>query len=250
MVNNPYFDVAGQAVSKHACEVLKLEMTANAALAAGCFWQVHDFTAKNGATTAPAEGSVPIKSWPASAGAADYKEFKRGELRLRNGLYICISTTEATKTLGTGNNKFSSLFVERIEPDRFSGASATVSSAGAFTMQVWSEATGLANAQKLIRVHVVNKCAAARWLMLFAYDAPADGDKPLAIWPMAANGDAAGGDILDLRFGEGRVINDNSGASASLGRRQGCTFKLSTTNYVLTLDATLGMDGYAERLSS
>ena len=245
MVNNSYFDVFGQLVTAHPCEVIKLEMRANDALAAGCFWQVHDFSPVNGALVAPANTAVPIKSWPASAGAPDYKEFKRGELRLANGLYICMSTTEATKTLGTGSNKFASLAVERIEPDRFSGVTGVVGAAGAFTVQCWSEATGLATPQLLKRFHAVNKCAAARYLMLFSKDAPANGDKPLAIWPMAANGSS--GDTLDLRFGEGLRVKDNTGLTANLGRRQGCTFKLSTTNYTLTLDATLGMDADAER---
>lgn len=231
-----YFDVAGQLVAKHPVVVLKLEMTTHASAANG-YWQVHDFAPEYN-KTAPANGAVPLKTWPAAgAGGQDYKEFKGAELMLTNGLYICFSTTEATLTLGTGNNKFATLAVEVERPDPLAAVTAVEDSGAGVQLEVWSEADG---PKRLVRVKVTNLAAAERWLMLFAEDSPADGSRPLRQWYVAGSGS------LDLRFGDGLRFQDNDGSAG--GTRRGCTLALSTTENTLTDDATDGMSIYAESL--
>lgn len=230
-----YFDVAGVLAAKHPVQVVKLEMKTNAALAAGAFWQVHDF-APSYNKTAPANGAVPLKSWPAAADAPDYKEFKHGELSLANGLYVCISTTEATLTLGTGSNKFSSLSVELTEADLLAAAVAVEDS----NTKIKPWATGAR--KKLVRVWARNSEAVTLYLMLFAHDA-ADGDRPLETWRLAANGSS--GDEIDLGFGEGRQV----GSIAADGTEQSaCWLKLSTTPDVLTETVGAGAQLYTEKI--
>ena len=237
MQNLIYYDTAAQLVSKHPVQVLKLEMRSNDSATAG-FWQVHDF-APSANVAVPAEGAIPVKSWPTNAGAPDYKEFKNGELVLKQGLYVCYSTTEATKTLGTGSNKFAMLSVELDAVDEFS---IVLAQGGALKqLQVWAESAG---PKKLLRVKVTNLDAAVRYLMLFANDTVSDGDRPLASWTLAANGDSGGLDSKELNFGNGRDVTDVLAGAV----RKGCTFKLSTTPKTLTLSTDTGMDIYAEKM--
>lgn len=214
-----YFDKIGQQVASHPVQVIKLEMRANAALAAGCFWQVHD------TDVAPSNGDEPLKAWPAYAGAADYKEFKRGELNLTRGLYLVMSTTEATLTAGTGSNKFAMVAAELTEAERPSGTSTAGDlTTPVYELAVWADAAG---PKRLTRVQVEESTLTAdRYIMLFAHDAPADGETPLATWKIEN-----GGDPLDLRFGaDGRDVFSLSGST----RRDGCKLVLSDTPDTLT----------------
>ena len=233
MIPKTYFDVAGQIVAKHPVSVIKLECRAHGSLGAGCFWQVHDFAPET-SLTVPAEASVPIKSWPAYAGVVDYKEFKNGELNVANGLYLCISTTEATKTLGTGNNKFAMLQVELVGRDLLDGTT-SAEAANADSLQVWAESAG---PKKLVRVKTKSKSISNRWLMLFAHDAPADADVPIASWPISKLNATT-----ELRFGAGRPIAD----IVSGVNKIGCTLAISTnaTAYT-TFGLTTDTDIYAE----
>lgn len=235
MIPKTYFDVAGQIVATHPVSVIKLECRAHGSLGAGCFWQVHDFAPETNLAV-PAEASVPIKSWPAYAGVLDYKEFKAGELNLANGLYLCISTTEATKTLGTGNNKFAMLQVELVGRDLWESATAA-EAANATSLQVWAEA---ATPRKLIRFKAKNKDLSARWLMLFAADSPSVGDVPVAVWPIGTLNST-----IEGRFGSGRAVQSNTSGTA----KRGCTFVFSTNARTYqTLGIVTGMDIYAEYL--
>lgn len=226
-----YFDVAGVLAAKHPVQVVKLEMKTNAAIAAGAFWQVHDFAPSYGVSV-PANGAVPLKSWPAAQDAPDYKEFKNGELSLANGLYVCISTTEATLTLGTGSNKFSSLSVELTEADLLALALGVQDSST--NVRIWTSGAR----KKLVRVWASNSEAVTLYLMLFAHDA-ADGDRPLEAWRLAAN------DEIDLRFGEGRQV----GSIAANGTEQSeCWLKLSTTPDVLTETVGAGAQFFTEAI--
>lgn len=58
--------------------------------ASACFMQLHDVA------TTPAEGTVPLMTFPLEAGA--YYESDT-PLDVANGLYVCGSSTAATKTL-------------------------------------------------------------------------------------------------------------------------------------------------------
>lgn len=231
-----YFDIFGQLVSKHPCGVLKLEMRAHASLAAGCFWQVHDFGPSYNLAV-PANGAVPLKVWPAYAGALDYKEFKNGELNLVNGLYVCMSTTEATKTLGTGNNKFAMLAVEQQMPTLL-GLEDAESGTGA-ELSVWVEGDG---PLRLLTVKATNLEAGARYLQLFAHDNPANGAVPLRRWRLAATGDTNGEDSTVLRFGKGLLVEQVVAGVL----KQGCTLVLSSTAATLTKAVGSGMNCYAD----
>lgn len=64
------------------------------------FIQIHD------AVTVPADGAVPLKSWPVPA--ASYFSFVFPvPLTCSSGIVVCNSSTVATKTIGTANVTFS-----------------------------------------------------------------------------------------------------------------------------------------------
>ncbi len=214
MIPKTYFQVAGQTVAKHPVDVLKLEMVAHSSMAAGCFWQVHDFAPKNGAAV-PADNEVPKYCWPAYAGVPDYKEFKNAELHLQNGLYICVSTNQFAKVLGTGNNKFAIMTAELSGRDLLADATGQDLGVELQTpMEVWADAAG---PKRLIRVHAVNQEAVPVYLQLFP-NSPAVTQVPLKSWRLEATGDAGGGDIIDLRFGDGLHVKDIYSGTT----RQGC----------------------------
>lgn len=233
-----YFDTAGTLVSKHEVGVIKVECKGNDSMADNYWWQIHDF-APSYNLAAPANGAVPLKSWPLGPGGQDYKEFKQGELRLQNGLYVCVSTTEATKTLGTSNNKFSMLQAELDADDPLAGVTAVEGSAA--NLEVWAEGDG---PMKLVLIRATNLESDIRYLQLFAHDTPADGSRALAQWELAATGDSDGLDSRELRFGLGRSVDDISGGAV----RQGCTLMLSDTAGTLTVATGSGMECYAEKL--
>lgn len=213
-----YFAVAAQQVATHGVHVMKLECRINDNGAAALFWQVHD------SASVPAEGAVPLKSWPVSGGAADYKEFKNGELDLANGLYVCVSTTEATKTLGTGNNAFAAVLVELYDPEAPTGTTV----AGDLTTGV-SSLVVFSGIHRLITVNATNNSGAAGWLMIFTH-APSEGDAPLAAIPFAS------GQNQVLTFGDdGRESQDQTPGTGVL--RTGCRLRASTTGDVLTTAA-------------
>ena len=215
-----YFDIAGQQVATHAVQILKLECRGDDSMAAGTFWQVHD------SASVPTNGAVPVKSWPAYTGAPDYKDFTGAELNLVNGCYVCISTTEATKTLGTGSNKFADLQVELTEAERPSGTSSAGDlTTGVAARAVWTDASG---PKQLIRVQTVSvSMSGTRYLMLFAEDAPANGDKPIAQFKITS------GAALDLKFGaDGRDVKSIAPNTSTI--RDGCRLELSDTTDTLT----------------
>lgn len=222
MKPNTYFSVAAYQLMTHRVNVLKLEATMNASATPGLFLQLHD------AVQSPSDGAVPIKSWPASE--CGYKEFKNGELQLSAGLYVCLSTTAATKTAaGGGSDLIDILSIELTDPETPSGTSTvgTISGAGVSELEVWADADG---PKKLIRVEVDNTAGAARYLMIFAGDSPTDGDAPIDQFTIAAGAVKTG--VNALFFGEsGRAVfsKDSSGVE-----HDGCTLKLSSTTGTLT----------------
>lgn len=242
MITKTYFDVFAATVAKHPVDVLRLEYRGNAALAAGSFWQVHDSAQAYGALV-PANGAVPVKAWPATVGGEGFKEFSAGELHLLNGLYVAMSTTEATLTLGTGTNKFAMLQIELVEPDAFAGSGGGTATGP--TAQVgWNESGG---PKRLLRVKATNLEAGIRYLQLFAHDTIIAGNVPLRTWTMQATGDSAGRDVLDLRFGDGLWVKDK-GLTAAAAIRQGCSLILSTTPTVYTACVGSGMSAMAESI--
>lgn len=157
MKSVPYFAVTSQQITTHHSAIVKLEGTLKSTATTGLFCQIHD------SATVPANGAVPLKSWPADE--IGYKEFKRGELQLANGLYICLSSTAATKTLATGgNDKYDILEVELYDPEFPTGtAIAGDLTTGVTHLDVWAENAG---PKKLLKLTVISDSDDA-WIMIF-----------------------------------------------------------------------------------
>lgn len=214
-----YFAVAAQQVATHPVALLKLEATLNSSAAAGLFLQIHN------SAVVPAEGAAPFKCWTAAECA--YKEFKRGELNLPLGCYICLSTTSATKTLSA--DLCDVLSVELTDPETPTGTTAAGDLTTSVTgLQVWADAAG---PKRLIALEVNGAgLSTVCYLQLFAKDSPANGDVPVHEIKIAATANLTGAN--GLRFGaNGR---DMFSIDAN-GAHDGCTVKISTTPGVLTL---------------
>lgn len=177
MVPNQFFNVIGKQVTLNGNGVKKVEgyyRTANA-LSPAAWLQYFD------TRVTPVLGTVPIKSDAVYAQAGFFKEFERGELTFTQGIYIALSTTEATFTATTDTMD---LYVELIDADIPFGT--TVTSGSGTNFNPWLEAAG--GTKKLHVVAVANLDAAVRYLQLFATDGPNTGDKPLMQWPLNATG--------------------------------------------------------------
>lgn len=183
------FGVFSQLASKHRNSIMKLEYDINSGAAATVYVQLHDWpTAQDLAAglTVPANGAVPIKSWPTPAGQTNvYKEFKNGELVFNNGVFAAVSTTQTTLTLGTGSNKFDSVATELWSNDVIG---TEVTGQSVFVKRVLSDLVGVAGQYYLIRLSARNLNAGYPvWLQLFAINSPPNGTVPLQSWPLAAN---------------------------------------------------------------
>lgn len=206
-----YFAAAAQQVAKHPVTVLKLEWKGGSAVAAGRYLQVHD------AYATPANGAVPLKSYPIYADGEGFKSFAAGELQLSNGLYVCISSTEATKTLAA--DVFSMLSVELLAAEQPSGTSF----AGDLTtddeiLQVWSEAAGASAPKRLYEIIATNNGGATYYLQIHAADTPSD---------EALIASFAFEDIETKRLSFGKAGRDIR-RIVSEALKQGCTLAWST----------------------
>lgn len=233
-----------------------MEYDINASSAATVYVQIHDWPnpvdlAKN--LIVPANGAVPVKSWPAAQGSVDnYKEFKNGELMCKNGIFVCVSTTQATLTLGTGNNRFASVATETWQRDVTTSTQSSLQ--GVANLQVWSEAVGNVNDIKLIRAVCTNLEAGVRYLQLFTRNTSfvPNGTAAIQQWTLNATGDAGGLDTISLNFGFGVDGNPLGlyvrSQDTGLVNRQGCNLFLSTTVNTLTVVTGAGGNFYAEYL--
>lgn len=198
------FSTISLQVVKHGNELKKLEYDINAGAAATTYVQLHDFPTPAdlaAGNAAPANGAVPLKSWNSAAGAPNnYKDFTRGEMSFKYGVFVCVSTTEATLTIGTGNNKFDMVSAEVIN-EEITGTT-EVQASGVSHLQVWSEANGALNDYRLIRVAIVNLTPGGLvcYFKLFAVDVASG--VPILQRVLKAAGDAGGGDIMQLDFGD------------------------------------------------
>lgn len=245
------FSVISKQFTKHPGELMKLEYDINIGAATTVYVQIHDWPNPidlAAGLTAPANGAVPIKSWPVAQGAQNnYKEFKNGELDCKNGVFVVVSTTQATLTIGTGNNKFDSVAGELWSKD-LSGTT-EVSGQGVVTQSIFSNAVGTAAQHFLLRVSATNLEAGVRYLMLFPV-VPNLGDSPIQQWTLNATADPSGFDTKYLSFGLGD--EDSSYGlyvrqqTATLVNRQGCFFGLSSTTTTYTAVVGAGMNCYGE----
>lgn len=198
-----YFNQTAQQVSTHRCGVVKIEAQANPSATTGLYFQVHD------SVTTPANGVAPLKCWPLEE--MGYKEFELHELRVATGLYVCLSTTYATKTLATGgNDNMLTLQVELQEAAK----PETVETAGDFTtttrasLDVWTDDPTDVHRLHFVRVKFTGY---AGYLHLFAR--PDQLSKPVATFGPAELTDE--GYVLRLHFGEhGRKVFQSGGVTA------------------------------------
>jgi hypothetical protein len=214
----PFFAVAAQQVTTHAVHVLKLEGQFLGATA-DRYLQVHD------SAVVAAEGSVPLKQWVIQQTSPFFQTFSAGELALTKGLYICVSNTDGTKTLSADTMD---LAVELTDPEQPSGTTYVGDLVTAVaSLSVWNDAAGPLHLMSL-EVDGTGLGADA-YIMLFAKDAPANGDKPIDQFKIKAGQVLTG--VNALRFGtNGRAMQsvDNTGV------HDGCQVKISTTTGVLT----------------
>lgn len=211
----PYYNVAGQQVATHPVSVHKIE---------GYFrgetdsWlQVHD------AVSAPADTAVPLKSWPVQAAYEFHKAFEMAELRLTKGLYVCISTTQATKTLSAEKMD---LHVELAQPEAPAGTSSAGDLTTAVTeLQVWAESAG---PKRLIALEVDGtNVVATHYVQIHSKDTVDAGAVPVAQFELEAGAVKTGLDAW--RFGnDGREVGQRDETTPTTWRK-GCTVKLSKT---------------------
>ncbi len=213
-----YFAVAAQIAATHQVSVVKLEVTLNGSAAAGLFFQIHD------SIVAAAEGAVPLKVWPAAE--CGYKEFELGQLNVGLGLYVCLSTTSATKTLAAGGSDLCDILaIELSDPEIPTGTTFAGDLTSAVTgLQVWTEADGVTR-KTLIRLEVdgTNLTTATQFIQLFATDTVNVGDKPVMMWPIGVGA---------VKIGANALWFGNSGRevfSKDTVDRVGCTVKISST---------------------
>ncbi|TSA41086.1 MAG: hypothetical protein D4R57_01020, partial [Verrucomicrobiales bacterium] len=219
-----YFNASSQQVAKHPVAVKKLEWRGGDSLAAARFIQVHD------AYTTPAEGSVPLKSWAVYTGAAGYKLFDVGELELTNGLYVCVSTTEATKTLASGSDKFASLLVETLEAEAPSGTSfAGDLSTADEILPVWTDAAG---PKRLFEIITTNNSFGVGYLQIHAANAGS-----LNTASIVEEFEIADGETKRLTFGKSGREASKVISNAVVN---GCTLAYSATSGTYT---AVGLNG-------
>lgn len=249
------FNVIQKQFSKHESGLIKLEYDINASAGTGgVFVQIHDWPTPvdlAAGLTAPANGAVPIKSWAVPAGATNnYKEFKRGELECANGIFVCVSTTQATLTLGTGSNKFDEVAAELISADV---VGTEVNSQAQASQTVWAQAAGATNNHRLVRAVCTNLDAAVRYVQLFTTEGVnliSGTSAPIMAWRLAATGDSGGLDTALLSFGGvGNANLQGIDFALDMGNgtiQHGCTLILSTTKPVYTAPGGSGANFYAE----
>ena len=217
----PYFSINNWQITTHRAALLKLEATLNANANATLYLQIHD------TIIAPAAGAVPLKSWPAAE--CGFKEFELGELRVNAGLFIGLSSTSATYTAAAGaNDKCDILNIELIDPETPTGTGTYGDlSNNRQSLQVWPD---LAGPKKLLQVEVDNTGNGLKYLMLFAYDTPQNGDKPIDQFTIKA-GEVKTGSAA-LSFGSsGRSVFSKDSAGVE---HDGCTLVMSDTTGTLT----------------
>lgn len=209
------FNVISKVFTQHPCQLMKFECDIDGGAATTVYVQLHD------ARVLPGNGAVPIKSWPVPPGQTNvYKEFKNGDLDFQFGLIAVVSTTQATLAVGTGNNKFDSVAVELWNPDNPAGTSyAGDESTAVNTLQVWTEAQGLAANKHLYRIIVSELLGLAGYVWIMADDAGTKimpGTRPM---PIAAS---ATGVVLDFGASSSAGVN-NLEQDANYTQHRGCT---------------------------
>ena len=226
---NPVNDYAASSkqVTTQAAFVTKIEWRGGASVAAGRFIQIHD------SATVPAEAAVPKKSYPIDAATEGYKLFEEGEVRCDKGVYVCVSTTEATKTIASGNDIYAMLSVEMDRAEEPSVTYVGDLTSNVQGLEVWADSAG---PKRLVSLEVDGSgVGSVAYLMIFANDSPAEGETPIFQRKLLASTAYTKANGKEFSFGK-KGVYIKSYSSGTL--RDGCTVKVSTTSGTLTTTAS------------
>lgn len=135
-------------------------------------------------STTPIESDVPTLAYALSYNAPFSWGFDPGRLTLANGLYVAVSSTEATYTPVTASASVFCSFEGEYGPATFRPATETE------TVTTGTNAD-LSGPARIYKVTFTNNDASARCLMVFDNPSPTDGDIPLWQSPSIAAGGTA-----------------------------------------------------------
>lgn len=221
MVDKKYFGVASQQVTLGPGSIKKI--SGKYLSAALRYLQLHDSNA------VPAEGAVPKESWDLSGGDAAapvdfFQTFIDGKFECVNGVYLCLSSTDGTKTIDAAASM--DLFVELEREDPYLGATVAGDVTTAVdALQVWTEATGAATPKKLLRVEASwNSVDPSLYLLLFAKTLANVALLEKPIWSSVALTDDGANRVMGV-FGAGF---GPFSADADGTKRAGCLLAFST----------------------
>lgn len=200
------------------CTLINLQGYFNGA--SDAWLQIHDVAA------VPANGAVPLKSFQLLAKMAYSWKFDPNVLVLKTGLYVCVSTTDATKTLSADTADFLidiGEYEEQMQPD--------VSTAGDLVTNVpyqliWARTGSPTN--RLKKVIATNNEAFVAYLLMFGLldsDLISTNTKAIASFKFTA------GQTRTLYFGNknGFIPRQVTARVANaLTTDYGCTFAWST----------------------
>jgi hypothetical protein len=171
MYSNSSFDVSLQQTSRLPIGCLKIEGYLKGAT--DRWLQVHD------SCITPAANAVPIREWPVYSTSEFYKEFKNGELQLKEGLFVGLSTAEGAYTASTDKMDV----VVETDQAPLSVTATGDKTTGVNTRQLWAEGV---STKLLYRLIVTELLGDARYIVIYADDAKVM--MPALVVPIAANG--------------------------------------------------------------
>lgn len=152
---------------------------------------------------------------------------------------VVLSTTEGKLTIPTGNIKFDlSCDIEEYETQPINTTTEGDQVTAVSSLQVWSQnASPLPTA--LLKLIATNNSGSTQYLMLFAKDAPGNGETPVFFWTVA------NGAPLTLNFGDGNAGDvfqslDPYTLTNNPQPLRGCSLFVSTTAYTLTAPVSAG----------
>lgn len=170
------FNVASVQVSLLPISVLKIEGYFKGSTA-DRWLQVFD------SCTTPAASAVPLREWPAAMTTEFYKEFKNGEMRLGEGLFVGLSTTEGTWTASEDTMDIT------VETDKQPHDTTVVIVGDKTTnvtgLEVWAQGATTAKTNLLHGLLVTEVNAVACVLLIYADDAKTG--VPLVVRPVTAS---------------------------------------------------------------
>lgn len=170
----------------------------------------------------PATNDVPMRCVQVFGNDGFTFSWEEDDLACVNGLYVALSSTDATYTAAVATTASLQIDVEMVTQQGTTAVGSLTATDRAI-LQVWSEATG---PKLLTDLYIKNATGAAAFALLFATDTNADGDKPIGALLLTSSSS-----IQRFSFGDGRQIASQTAAGVN---KVGCTIRLSSTAPTLT----------------